>query len=595
MRRTPRTSGRVAANLLFLLAGVGLTAGLVGGMVWLNRARVEAETASAPPLGAPADELALVPADAVGFAHVRLADLWKSEALAEFRKVVDKAGPDALKALDEGFVPAPSTISRGTVVVMAPGPNEHGHPRVAVLIAFSAPFDKDSVVKAYMPNGKKKQAGGKDYWEDADMELAVAFPADRVIAIGNGSGVAGLIGSPAKADGPLAPAIAAARENTRHLIGAVNVAALPIPPQLGNQLPPEVQPLLRARMIAIGLTIGKDMRIDARAEYPDAAAAADAEKAVKAAAEMGREALKRNRGEVEAAVFGKPGTPKPRPIKELPEAVAGLFAVGAMNMLDEFLANPPVKRQGSALTAELEVPSLTGAYTAFAAMSVGLMLPAVQKVRDAASRSKSQNNLKQMGIAFHSYHDAMGAFPMAGVPAPGQQGNPKAKQLLSWRVHLLPYLEQQQLYQQFKLDEPWDSPNNKKLIERMPDVFKSPRAEAPPGQTYYKVFVGQPFAPPPSPIFVPGQRVGMIRITDGTSNTILAVEGGDPVTWTKPEDIEYDPKKPLPKLALPGAGDGINVLMADGSVRFLNLKAVSEKTIRLAITKDDGMPLGSDW
>src|SRR5205807_2423280 len=85
-----------------------------------------------------------------------------------------------------------------------------------------------------------------------------------------------------------------------------------------------------------------------------------------------------------------------------------------------------------------------------------------------------------------------------------------------------------QLYQQFKLDEPWDSPNNKKLIERMPDIYKSPRAEAPPGQTFYKVFVGQRGVSP-SPIFVPGQgRSSLIAITDGSSNTILAAEGCGP-------------------------------------------------------------------
>jgi hypothetical protein len=572
-------------------AGPILVAGLAAGLVLFRPTAPPA--AAAPPLGAPADELALVPADALGFAHVRLADLWKSDALAEFRKVVEKAGPDAVKALDEGFVPAPSTITRGTVVVTAPGKDER-EPRVAVLLAFSAGFDRDTVVKAYVPQGKKKQAGGKDYWEDPDAELAVAFPGDRLIAVGNGPAVAALLAAPANADGPLSPAIKAARENSRHVIGAVNVSKLPIPPQAAAQLPADVQPLLKTRMVMVGITVGKDVRVEARAEYPDDAAAADAEKAVKAAAAMGRDALQKGRKEVEQALHGKPGTPKPRPIRELPEAVAGLFALGAMNMLDEFLTNPPVKRQGTALTAEVDMPSITGAYTAFTAVSIGLMLPAVQKVREAAGRSKSANNLKQIGLGFYNYHDTMGFFPLAGMPAPKDVANPNAKPLLSWRVHLLPFIEQQALYSQFKLDEPWDSPNNKPLIEKMPALYATPRAEAPPGQTYYKVFVGDPKVTP-SPIFVPGRRTRVVDITDGTSNTILAVEGGDPVIWTKPDDIVYDPKKPLPNLALPGAGDGINVLIGDGSVRYINLKAISEKTLRNAITRDDGLPLGTDW
>src|SRR5205814_5360868 len=83
-------------------------------------------------------------------------------------------------------------------------------------------------------------------------------------------------------------------------------------------------------------------------------------------------------------------------------------------------------------------------------------------------------------------------------------------------------------------------------------------------------------------------------IPDGSSNTIMIVEGGDPVIWTKPDDIEYDPKKPLPNLGLPGT-DVISVVMGDGSVHSINLKTISEKTIRNAMTADDGEPLGADW
>ena len=72
------------------------------------------------------------------------------------------------------------------------------------------------------------------------------------------------------------------------------------------------------------------------------------------------------------------------------------------------------------------------------------------------------------------------------------------------------------------------------------------------------------------------------------------IGGGEPVTWTKPEDFVYDPKQQLSKLALPGS-NGINVCMADGSVRFIDLSRVSEKTLKAAITANGGEVMGPDW
>ena len=92
------------------------------------------------------------------------------------------------------------------------------------------------------------------------------------------------------------------------------------------------------------------------------------------------------------------------------------------------------------------------------------------------------NNLKQVGLAMYNYREAHGRFP-----APAIQG-PDGKPLLSWRVAILPYLSENELYQSFKLDEPWDSPHNKPLLERMPQLFAPPR---PPGQA-----PGEPHALP---------------------------------------------------------------------------------------------------
>src|SRR5262245_55236318 len=113
---------RGARAALALLGGLVIGGGVGGGTLWLlNRDKInaKAEPGAMPGLAlAKADEVAeLVPADAIGFAHVRVADLWKTEAVAGLHKLVEKAGPEAIKTLDEGFVPAPSTIDRVTLVV----------------------------------------------------------------------------------------------------------------------------------------------------------------------------------------------------------------------------------------------------------------------------------------------------------------------------------------------------------------------------------------------------------------------------------------------------------------------------------------------
>jgi hypothetical protein len=223
---------------------------------------------------------------------------------------------------------------------------------------------------------------------------------------------------------------------------------------------------------------------------------------------------------------------------------------------------------------------------------IALLLPAVQQAREAARRVQCTNNLKQLGLALHNFHDANGAFPAQAIT------DPNGKPLLSWRVAILPYLEQGALYEQFHLDEPWDSPHNLSLLSQMPTVYQCP-TEPPQvgsGMTTYQVIAGPGslFDPQVAKFVQTGQTQGvrLTDVTDGTSNTLMVIESSNPVEWTKPDDIPYQPGGPTipPGSKHPG---GENALLGDGSVRFLR-NSIAPQTLDALITRKGGEVISLD-
>ena len=160
-----------------------------------------------------------------------------------------------------------------------------------------------------------------------------------------------------------------------------------------------------------------------------------------------------------------------------------------------------------------------------------LVAGAFLDARRSAQCAVERNHLKQLALAMHNFHDRYQQFPPAAIR------DKNRKPLLSWRVSLLPFLDQEKLYKQFHLDEPWDSPHNKQLIAKMPEIY-APRSERlqEQGKTTYLVPVGE------KTIFGPKEGVRIRDITDGTSMTIMIVDVDDPqaVVWTKPEDLNVD-------------------------------------------------------
>jgi len=191
------------------------------------------------------------------------------------------------------------------------------------------------------------------------------------------------------------------------------------------------------------------------------------------------------------------------------------------------------------------------------AMSV---ISAMQEVVTGSSRPNALNSLKQIALAMHNFHDVYGHFP------PQALADANGKRLLSWRVMILPFMDQHVLYREFHLDEPWDSEHNLKLVSKMPAVLKSlgqPNEKSEPGKTR--------FVAPLTKESLFG-RTGAVRfqdITDGTSNTLMVVEASAnrAVIWTKPEDILIDENDPLSSIINKDA-NGFAACMCDGSARL---------------------------
>jgi hypothetical protein len=338
-------------------------------------------------------------------------------------------------------------------------------------------------------------------------------------------------------------------------------------PWLARRLPPMGQPgtplqvscifaplLDKAQAYGFSIGVSDGLTVDALATCGTEEAAGRVADTVKACLALGRNALPDIRRSIEG---GPPEMARP--------------ASDVLDAIDTMIETAKVEQNQSVATLRAKADP-----TALAT-AVRLLGPVVGSSREAARRAQCINNEKQIMLAMHNYHSANNCFP------PAVLYGPDGKTPYSWRVALLPYIEQNHLYSQYKFDEPWDGPNNSKLIALMPATYSCPSDPAALESHFssYYVLRGQD-------TLFPDRKAGMTlaEVTDGTSNTMAVVEAKREIPWTKPEDIPYDPKEPARGIGGLHPG-GFDAGMCDGSVRFFK-DSIRPDILRFLISRNLG-------
>jgi Protein of unknown function (DUF1559) len=535
-----------AGLVLAAVAGMLSVALLAGGP---GRAGDKSDT---PPKGKLPADLERVPGNAVFFLSIRVGDLTASEMGKAVLQAGQKEKVDVLKEVEKVVGVSPAEIERLTLVL-----GHDGREDETMIVHTSKPYDRNKVREAVAPAAKEEKVKDATLYV-TDSERALFFADDHTYLQGRSDVLRGLIENPAPVtSGPLSAALQQAA--AKHLLVA-GINPEPIIKEIADrELPPQAEPfkpLLKVRSALLVVDLGDELQGQARVEFGKPAEAKEGIAALKALQGLAQGALGQG-------------------IQQLGSGEENAKVVGLLEQFGVAVKGAKIEQADAAVTASASL-KLEPSGTATA------LVKGVQKVREAARRIQSQNNLKQLVIAMHNYHDTYQTFPAQAVY------DNKGKALLSWRVTLLPFLEQEALYKEFHLDEPWDSEHNMKLLERMPRVFANPAD--PPGKgknTVYLGFVGK------GAVFEGKKGIRITDIPDGTSNTIMFVEATPGVPWTKPEDLPYDPAKDLPKVGGVTPG-GFNAGMCDGSVRFIS-NSINEKTLRLLIERNDGQPIPNDF
>lgn len=497
---------------------------------------------------------AAAPGDSLAFVSLNVAKAWDHMALGAVREA-----PGRLQfawALQSAIGVAPVSIERITAFWLPSSPDVP-----LILLTGRKPLDGRAIAKELRKPGAKaahaKPPANVFAAPGAEFALILQIDARTVLLAPNTIDPAKLEGIAKGQPGSLAAAIAAAGNHT--LTIGLNVPAF-------GKLPLAVgAPLLDAETAVLTADLGKEsegtaeLRLQFKEESKAEKAAPILKEKLKSLADWAAAQKKR----IEAKPPKCTGYPAP-----LLEWIAATLK-GAV-----------VKANGAAVVARSNLNTSRGV------AALMMALPESAFAVNISDRA-GENNVKQIVLAFHNYVDANGRCVSNSYDKDG-------KPLLSWRVHLLPYIEQGALYNLFKLDEPWDSEHNKPLSQTAIKVFQCPgHPAALPWETYFRGFIGpKDVKPEHRPWLLEGETKGPnfpANFPDGTSNTWLVVEAAESVPWAKPDDLVYDGKRPLPQLG--GPRGSYIAGFADGSVQTFRRGQIDEQTLRYLISTADGMPI----
>ena len=516
-------------------------------------------------------ETSMVPDNSIMVVRVNVKKLLGSSYGGALMDLMKKAGPKAMEEMKARFVPDPTSVESATLFYIMPA-QPGSEPEFAVLLSLGKAVGEKEFFKS-IPEGEVVKSGNANLLVVNGLAFKV-LSEGKVIAGGAPELVMKLGARQPAASGDLAAYLKSEPAETISMMVNYTIA----PKEIQQMAPPPFQPLLGGlKSLQAGFTMEKSLGVKLQVHYANDAQAKDSLEAIKAFANLALVQLQQQRKEFEKMVFSKKEGSLPS-WADFPEFMAGIIGLGFLNEMEMQLKNPPIKVDGSKLSMNYTTPEITN-NMAVPAVLVGMLLPAVSKVREAAQRASSTNNLKMLGLAMHNYE----ATYNTGFPPVAISDKKTGKPLLSWRVALLPYLEEDNLYRQFKLDEPWDSEHNMKLAAKMPKIYSHPTKNKPgDNKTHYQVFYGN------GAVFEMNKGTRFPLITDGLSNTIMTVEAEEPVIWTKPEDLPFDPKKDLPRLL--SINGRTTVGFCDGSVRSIS-SGIKPETLKLLIQRNDGTPI----
>lgn len=545
-------------------------------------------------------DLDLLPRNTCLVMHLRAGDLWKrfgpAGAAARLEQTEDDLMEDFAKNL--GF-PLPA-LERFTLIM--PG-NERGEPMIVVTL--NQALDRDKVLKTLLkpaavafqsvggpggqqpppqppqPEVKEKQVKGRTMHvlEEKYRSQAVCFLSDRMFVFGISATVQAALEIADEPDaGPFAVQCRKAAQQNPPLLMAFHVDNLPPIARRGMENTPVVAALLEAKTCFVTVAANNGLEATAVAHFADAARAEKARQTVTAGLKLLRTVLPMGLKEMGHVIVEDPDAPEHAYAllkgldadlqqAQVEQAGTTVKAVFRHTCDDKFLAN---------LLAEA-FPGLLGARARGTFRAVGGMLGGGAPV-DPRIRPEKAEALKKIAAAFEKYRATHGHYPPAAIY--GKDGTP----LLSWRVALLPYLGEAELYQQFKLDEPWYSKHNRPLLKKMPKAYGETFGSDW-GHTNFRMILG------PGAAYDGKEGVKPGDLTDGAGQTLLVVENVrfNSVGWTRPEGYRFGGDLPLPRLnyGVGGSEKGFYALFGDGKVRFVK-DDVGEKTFRAMITKNGG-------